>query len=636
MTNFTATLFDDRTAKAKREEHVTPAALSEMIRHAAASNKDKLPLLKLARFGDTPSKNGCLRHDANVTTITGVEGDYDGEVISIAEVVGVLTTYGIEAIVYPSPSYRSERPRWRILCPFSEELLPSERDRLIGRLEGLLRHSIKSPAVLGRESWVLSQCYYFGHITNGIVQPAPEHVNATPIDLLDNLDEFRVERPSGKSSGTANGKPNLRTSSPPQAPIEDIAAALDVIPNPWPDWTPTDSWEDWNNIGMAIWRASGGSDEGFVVFDRWSTKNEAKYDPDETRLRWDHYAHSPPGEIGAGKLFHTAAQYQKGWAPPSRREIDRLAELPLLQYGQEREPARKRLGITAKILDQLVNKARRRARQRSAEERKEQPVTEVEWERDIRGGIRSTVLPNVKKALALLDVRARHDIFANQMLITIGDGAEKLLDDPTCDRLWLMVEERFHFRPARELFDTVVRDMARQNGFHPAQDYLAGLQWDGERRLDTWLFTYGNVPRRGGEYDRYIATAGRIMLIAAVRRIRHPGCKFDEMLVLVSETQGLDKSSALATLAVRPEWFTDSIDLGAKDKEAIEQLQGKWIVEIAELHGRRKNDIDRIKTFLSRTSDRVRPNRSAIVCSSVALMIQSSCRIALGTAASGR
>ena len=138
------------------------------------------------------------------------------------------------------------------------------------------------------------------------------------------------------------------------------------------------------------------------------------------------------------------------------------------------------------------------------------------------------------------------------------------------------------------------------------RDYLAGLKWDGERRIDSWLFKYGRVPRRGGEYDRYVRAVGRIMLIAAVRRVRHPGCKFDEMLVLASEKQGLNKSTVLAVLAVRPDWFTDSIDLGAKDKEAIEQLDGKWIVEIAELRGHRRNDIDRIKAFLSRQCDRAR------------------------------
>ena len=62
----------------------------------------------------------------------------------------------------------------------------------------------------------------------------------------------------------------------------------------------------------------------------------------------------------------------------------------------------------------------------------------------------------------------------------------------------------------------------------------------------------------------------------------------------------------LRTLAVRDEWFTDSIDLGAKDKQAIEQTQGKWIVEIPEMRGRRKNDVDRTKAFMSRAADRAR------------------------------
>jgi predicted P-loop ATPase len=104
-------------------------------------------------------------------------------------------------------------------------------------------------------------------------------------------------------------------------------------------------------------------------------------------------------------------------------------------------------------------------------------------------------------------------------------------------------------------------------------------------RIDTWLIDYA-----GAEDNEFVRAVSRPMLVAAVRRIRSPGCKFDEILILQSTTQGFDKSTALATLAVKPEWFTDSIDMGATDKEAIEQLQGKWIVEVAELKGRGKRD----------------------------------------------
>jgi putative DNA primase/helicase len=318
MSTFTITLFDNYAARTKREECVTPAALIDVIRNTAAPSKDALPWLKLARFGDNPSKNGCLRYNSNVIEITGLEGDYDGEVITMARATEILEKVGIEAIVYPSPSWALDKPRWRILCPFSRSLPPSERDRMMGRLEGSFRQSLGLTAVFADESWPLSQSFYFGYVTNGVSPPEPEYVEGIPIDLLDKLDALQVARPNGTGRDRENGKDH--TPGPPEAPIEDIAAALGAISNPCPHWSnPEDSWTDWNTIGMAVWTASGGSRDGFTLFDQWSAKYQTKYDPDETLYRWNHYPRSPPSEIGAGTLFYLASQFQPGWASPSRR-----------------------------------------------------------------------------------------------------------------------------------------------------------------------------------------------------------------------------------------------------------------------------------------------------------------------------
>jgi predicted P-loop ATPase len=72
-------------------------------------------------------------------------------------------------------------------------------------------------------------------------------------------------------------------------------------------------------------------------------------------------------------------------------------------------------------------------------------------------------------------------------------------------------------------------------------------------------------------------------------------------------SQGLNKSTALRTLAVRDEWFTDNLPLNADPKEVIEQTRGVWIAEFAELSGIGKRDIDHVKNFLSRQEDRARP-----------------------------
>jgi hypothetical protein len=91
----------------------------------------------------------------------------------------------------------------------------------------------------------------------------------------------------------------------PQAAPDKIAFALAVIPN-------NRDWHGWNNIGMATWRATGSSEVGFAAFDAWSRKS-SKYDPDNTRERWNHYFKSPPKSLGKGTIFYHATLASPHW-----------------------------------------------------------------------------------------------------------------------------------------------------------------------------------------------------------------------------------------------------------------------------------------------------------------------------------
>jgi hypothetical protein len=101
-----------------------------------------------------------------------------------------------------------------------------------------------------------------------------------------------------------------RASSEPQADAFDVIAALQAIPNG------DVPWDEWNKVGLATWRATGGSEAGFAGFAAWSAKS-GKNDPSVTRSRWDHFATSPPNEIGAGTLFYMASHARPGWCKPS-------------------------------------------------------------------------------------------------------------------------------------------------------------------------------------------------------------------------------------------------------------------------------------------------------------------------------
>ena len=207
---------------------------------------------------------------------------------------------------------------------------------------------------------------------------------------------------------------------------------------------------------------------------------------------------------------------------------------------------------------------------------------------------------NIRLAMRKLGVVVRHDLFAGRDRIDGLEGFGPPLDDAAANRLWLLTDERFKFRPSRDLFLTVLSDAARQNAFHPVAEYLAGLRWDGAPRIGRWLATYG-----GADDTTYSRAVGELILVAAVRRVRQPGVKFDEMLVLESP-QGTNKSTALKALAVRDDWFTDDLPLNAEAKRVIEALSGKWIVEAGELKGMRQGGANHLKGLLSRTHDKAR------------------------------
>lgn len=202
---------------------------------------------------------------------------------------------------------------------------------------------------------------------------------------------------------------------------------------------------------------------------------------------------------------------------------------------------------------------------------------------------------NVKVGLVKLGVALRYDQFSDRILAGTAP-----VDDAELVRIRLLIDQRFGVLFQKEFFADVVSNIARQNAFHPVCDYLDSLAWDGTPRIDNWLCTYA-----GAKDSEYVRAVGRLWLIAAVRRVREPGCKFDEMLVLESD-QGKDKSTALAVLANNDDWFSDDLPLNRDTKEAIERTKGRWIIEAAELKGMRKGEVETLKAFLSRRVDKAR------------------------------
>lgn len=166
---------DTKAAEIKRSR----ATWGEMVNALQAPkehiSKDKCPLIKLATFGDKRTAKNALRHDDNMLAVYGIEGDYDGEEISVERAGDMLAVHGVEALIYTSPSHTDERPRWRVLAPLSKAHTPAERRRMVAMLNDALG------GILSRESFTASQTYYYGR-----VHGAPyrfRHIQGEPIDL---------------------------------------------------------------------------------------------------------------------------------------------------------------------------------------------------------------------------------------------------------------------------------------------------------------------------------------------------------------------------------------------------------------------------------------------------------------------
>lgn len=164
-------------------------------------------------------------------------------------------------------------------------------------------------------------------------------------------------------------------------------------------------------------------------------------------------------------------------------------------------------------------------------------------------------------------------------------------------KVWLA--EHYRFEPSNDRINEAIGKIANENRFHPVREYLDRLEWDGVPRIDTWLKDY-----LGAEGPKvYLSAVSRKVLCAMIARIYHPGAKFDQVLILEGK-QGVGKSTAIRYLA-GSDWFTDTT-INIQDKDAVLNLGAVWVVEMGELSGMRKADVDLLKEFVARTADRIR------------------------------
>lgn len=250
-----------------------------------------------------------------------------------------------------------------------------------------------------------------------------------------------------------------------------------------------------------------------------------------------------------------------------------------------------------------------------SDEETEKQTKEILKDKDWKSDIERTAekagrrpKPTMKNLLVILRGECGADVFKYNEFANTDEygqntpwggvaGAE--VTDRSVNQLKEWLTKRWRVEPARQLLDECVMAIADANRYHPVRNYLDGLVWDGKPRLDSWLKTYLNAT---GAKD-YVSALGRKTLCAMVARIYEPGRKFDNVLILEG-AQGIGKSTALRYL-VGDEWFSDA-SINVADKDSVMTMRSKWLIEMGELTSIHRPDMETLKAFITRTTDRIR------------------------------
>lgn len=304
------------------------------------------------------------------------------------------------------------------------------------------------------------------------------------------------------------------------------------------------------------------------------------------------------------------------WCATDTDYADRLGEVRTrwASFSTEKEGRKWRRGTLYKVLNEagrgdLVDEAKRSDPQEDFptyddDDSAEIALLKVRWPNfSKKGDIIKPCYNNVRMAVEAGNLGVGYDVIAQRPILRADylpwrtDVGRELNDDLIrILREWVM--EQYHFEPGREDLSDVLLALATKNRFNPIVDYLDGLKWDGICRVDSLFPAYFGA--EDGAYERAV---GRILMVAAARRGRRPGTKFDTAPIIEGK-QGTGKTSALRILG--GPWHSDA-ELGRVDgKDAPAVLQGAWIMELGELNAINEGNVDQLKAFVSRCEDRYR------------------------------
>lgn len=161
------------------------------------------------------------------------------------------------------------------------------------------------------------------------------------------------------------------------------------------------------------------------------------------------------------------------------------------------------------------------------------------------------------------------------------------------------IESKYRIHSAQKL-DDALRILFREKEYHPIKQLLEPAKWDGKERIQDFFIKWAKCA--DNEYTREVS---RLIFSGGINRLYSPGCKFDDVPVLIGTKQGEGKSTLVRWLAMQDDFFTEVCEI--EGQRGMEALEGVWICEIAELLAlTRTKEVEAVKSYITRQTDKYR------------------------------
>lgn len=195
-----------------------------------------------------------------------------------------------------------------------------------------------------------------------------------------------------------------------------------------------------------------------------------------------------------------------------------------------------------------------------------------------------------------------NDLQFNQLSYTpehIVDGKIERWKDKDDSDAKAYIESKYKLYNKDKL-DDALRIFFSEREYHPIKQIIESVEWDGVSRIQTLFIRWLKC-----EDTPYIREVTRLVFAGGINRLYNPGCKFDDVVVLIGTNQGEGKSTFVRWLAIKDEFFTEVTEMDGQ--KGVEAIEGAWVCEIAELLAVSKSkEVEAVKSYITKLVDHYR------------------------------